>query len=199
MIDLSGSTEFGSARSKKDLLLEVSSVFLYLAQMNNDRMSVLLFTDRVEKFLRPRKGRKYILKVLDEILKCEPQSRGTDISAAVDFLQRVLKKRSVVFVISDFLDPNPGFLLKMKLLGRKHDIIPVIVSDPFESRMAIPCFSEFVDLETGKVFYSDAMPDRGAAIGIPEFDAVHLSTAESIEVPILKYFEKRNRRHARAV
>jgi len=193
MLDLSGSTEFGSGKRKRDLILETAALFLSLAQVHNDRVSVCIFTDRVERFIRPRKGRKFILKVLDEILRCRPASRRTDISGAIGFIQRVLKKRSIVFVISDFLDPDDSFILKMKLLARKHDIIPVQVSDPLEKEAGFFGLTEFVDLETGRVFLSDAIPEKGNFPALAEFSAIHLSTAESIEIPILKYFEKRNR------
>ncbi|TFH42421.1 MAG: DUF58 domain-containing protein [Chrysiogenales bacterium] len=145
MIDMSGSTEFGGGRRKRDLILETAALFLNLVQVNNDRVSVCLFTDRVERYIRPRKGRKFVLKVLDEILKCEPGSRKTDISGAIDFIRRVLKKRSIVFIISDFLDTG-GFLLKMKLLARKHDVIPVQVSDPLEKEAQFFGLTEFLDL-----------------------------------------------------
>ena len=193
MIDMSGSTEFGGGPRKRDLILEVASLFLNLAQINNDRVSACLFTDRIERYIRPKKGRKFILKVLDEILKCQPRSRKTNIGGAVDFIQRVLKKRSIIFIISDFLDQDESFMLKMKLLGRKHDIIPVQVSDPMEKDIRFFGLTEFVDLETGKVFLSDAVPEKGRFPVLTEFNAISLSTAESIEIPILKYFEKRNR------
>jgi uncharacterized protein (DUF58 family) len=193
MIDMSGSTEFGSGRRKRDLILEVSALFLNLAQINNDRVSACIFTDRVERYIRAKKGRKFILKVLDEILKCRPQSRRTDISGAVDFIQRVLKKRSIIFIISDFLDPDDSFILKMKLLARKHDIIPIQVSDPLEKESRFFGLTEFVDLETGKVFLSDAVPEKGNFPALAEFNAIALSTMESIDIPILKFFEKRNR------
>jgi uncharacterized protein (DUF58 family) len=193
MIDMSGSTEFGSGRRKRDLILEVSALFLNLAQINHDRVSACIFTDRVERYIRAKKGRKFILKVLDEILKCRPQSRRTDISGAVDFIQRVLKKRSIIFIISDFLDPDDSFILKMKLLARKHDIIPIQVSDPLEKESRFFGLTEFVDLETGKVFLSDAVPEKGNFPALAEFNTIALSTMESIEIPILKFFEKRNR------
>jgi len=193
MIDMSGSTEFGSGRRKRDLILEVAALFLNLAQINNDRVSACIFTDRVERYIRAKKGRKFILKVLDEILKCRPQSRRTDISGAIDFIQRVLKKRSIIFIISDFLDPDDSFILKMKLLARKHDIIPIQVSDPLEKEARFFGLTEFVDLETGTVFFSDALPEKGNFPVLAEFNAIALSTMESIEIPILKFFEKRNR------
>lgn len=193
MIDMSGSTEFGSGRRKRDLVLEVAALFLNLAQINNDRVSACIFTDRIERYIRARKGRKFVLKVLDEILKCRPASRRTNISGAIDFMQRVLKKRSIIFIISDFLDPDDSFILKMKLLARKHDIIPIQVSDPLEKESRFIGLTEFVDLETGRVFLSDAVPEKGNFPVLTEFNAIALSTMEPIDIPILKFFEKRNR------
>ncbi|HPI90556.1 MAG TPA: DUF58 domain-containing protein [Spirochaetota bacterium] len=193
MVDVSGSQEFGSARTKRDLLLETVTLFLYLAQMNNDSVTVILFSDSVEKVIKPLKGRKYILKVLDEIMKHEPGSRGTDISAAVDTARRILKKRSIVFVISDFLDESGDFSLKLRLLSRKHDIIPVQISDPLEKEMKFFGLTEFVDLETGKVLLSDSLPEKGNLPAPAGFETIMLNTDEGIEMPILKYFEKRNR------
>ena len=192
MIDVSGSTEFGGGRRKRDLILETAALFLNLVRMHNDRVSVCLFTDRVERYLRPRKGRKFVLKVLDEILKCRPRGRGTDLSAAIDFIRRVLKKRSVIFIISDFLDAG-GFALKMKLLARRHDVIPVQVSDPMEKETRFFGLTEFLDLETGRSFLSDALPGRGDFPVLAEFNGIALSTDDPIEVPILRFFEKRNR------
>ncbi len=192
MIDMSGSTEFGGGRRKRDLILETSALFLNLVRMHNDRVSVCLFTDRVERYLRPRKGRKFVLKVLDEILKCDPGSRRTDLSVAIDFIRRVLKKRSVIFIISDFLDAG-SFSLKMKLLARRHDVIPVQVSDPLEKEARFFGLTEFLDLETGKSFLSDALPGKGNFPVLAEFNGIALSTDRPIEVPILRFFEKRNR------
>jgi uncharacterized protein (DUF58 family) len=191
MVDLSASIEFGSVRKKKELLLELVTLFLYLAQMNNDRVAALLFTDEVEKFIAPKKGRKFIVSVISEVMKYKPRKRGTDISHAVDFLQRVLKKRSVIFVISDFLDEN--YLLKLRLLRKKHDIIPVVISDPLESKMKLFGLAEFMDIETGKTFLSDAIPEKSDLPVIPNIDSIYLSTDEPIEAPLLKFFEKRNR------
>jgi uncharacterized protein (DUF58 family) len=191
MVDLSASTDFGTGRSKRDVLMDAVTLFLYLAQMNNDRISVLLFTDTVEKFIKPKKGKKFILTVLDEIMKHSPRGRRTGIRNAVDFLQRVLKKRSVIFLLSDFLDED--YMLKLRLLRRKHDIIPVAVSDPAERRMSLFGLAEFVDLETGNTFLSDVIPEEGNLPRLPDFDSIHLSTAGSIERPVLKFFEKRNR------
>lgn len=191
MVDMSASVEFGSGRSKRDLLLDVATLFLYLAQMNNDRITVLLFTDRVERFIRPRKGDRYVLSVLDEIVRMKPAGRRTDIGGAIDFMLRVMKKRSVVFLISDFLDE--GYSLRLKRLRQKHDLIPVVVSDPMERELNLFGLAEFVDLETGETFLSDAMPESAETTQIREMDCIYLDTAEPIEGPIMRYFEKRNR------
>ncbi len=198
LLDVSASNDFGVVKSKKELMMETASLFLYLAQMNNDRVSVVLFTDRVEKYIRPKKGRKFILKALDEIEKCKPVSTKTDLSAAVDFLSMVMKKRSVVFFISDFLDRG-DYLLKLKHLSRRHDIIPVHIFDKMEREMNFSGLVEFVDLETGKTFLSDSAPSDNNFKFVEGFDSIVLDTADPIEMPILKFFEKRNRsRHTHA-
>lgn len=198
LVDVSASTEFGARRAKRDLIVETALFFLDLAQMNRDRVSVCLFTDHVERFMRPKKGRKFVLKAADEMLKCVPQSRRTNIAEAVGFIQRVLKKRSIVFIISDFLDPDPNWPLKMKLLARRHDVIPVQVSDPLEREVHFFGLVEFVDLETGTSFLTDAVPERGAIPILTEFNPIQVSTDLPIENAILRYFEKRNRtRHMR--
>ncbi len=191
MIDLSASMGFGSSRSKRELVLETATLLLYLAQMNNDRVTVLLFTDRVEKYIAPGKGRRFILQVLSEIVKYTPVSRGTDISSAVDFLRQVQRKRSVIFVISDFLDED--FMLKLKLLRRRHDVIPVAVSDPLERGIRHYGLVEFVDLESGKTVLADVLPGADRMPAMNGLDAIRLSTDEPIETALLKFFEKRNR------
>jgi len=191
MVDMSASVEFGSEKSKRDLIMETAALFLYLAQLNKDRISVILFTDRVETFIRPRKGERFVLSILDSMTRLTPRGRGTDIGGAIDFLMRVMKKRSVVFLISDFLDE--GYELKLKRLKQKHDFIPVIVSDPMEHELDLFGLAEFVDLETGETFLSDAIPESSELARLREMDSIQISTAEPIENGVLRYFEKRNR------
>lgn len=191
MVDMSASVEFGSAKSKRDLVLEIAALFLYLAQRNNDRISVLLFTDRIEKFIRPRKGDKYVLSILDTMMRLKPVGRGTNIGNAIDFLLRVMKKRSVVFLISDFLDED--YELKLKRLKQKHDLIPIIVTDPMEQEINLFGLAEFVDLETGESFLSEVLPQQVEHEPLRELDCIRINTAEPFENAILRYFEKRNR------
>ena len=194
IVDVSASTLFGSGRSKRDVVLEFVTFMLHLAQMNNDRISVILFSDRIEKYLKPRKGRKFVLKVLDEILMIRPSGRGTDLPAALDFFQQVTRKRGIVFVVSDFLSgSHDEVMLKMKILARRHDIIPVQVSDPMEKNMKVSGLVEFIDLETGENFLSDSIYENSRLPDTAGFETIKLSTDEQIEVPLLKFFTKRNR------
>ena len=194
IVDVSASTLFGSGRSKRDVVLEFVTFMLHLAQMNNDRISVILFSDRIEKYLKPRKGRKFVLKVLDEILMIRPSGKGTDLPAALDFFQQVTRKRGIVFVVSDFLTgSHDEVMLKMKILARRHDIIPVQVSDPMEKNMKVSGLVEFIDLETGENFLSDSIYENSRLPDTAGFETIKLSTDEQIEVPLLKFFTKRNR------
>ncbi len=194
MIDMSGSTDFGSrSRTKADVILETVTLLLYLAQMNNDRISVALFTETVEAFFQPRKGRKFILKVLDEILAFRPKSRRTSITSAVEFVSRVMKKRSVILLFSDFLDEDPALFTRMKLLGRRHDLIPVQVQDPMEEKMSFYGLTEFVDLETGESTLREVDPRPLNLPLLAGFNTLSLSTDRPVEQDLLKFFEKRNR------
>jgi len=194
IVDVSASTLFGSGRSKRDAVLEFVTFMLHLAQMNNDRISVVLFSDRIEKYLKPRKGRKFVLKVLDEILMIKPSGRGTDLPGALDFFQQVTKKRSIVFVVSDFLSVrHDDVMLKMKILARRHDIIPVQVSDPMERKMKIFGLAEFSDLETGESFLSDSIYETAGLPDTAGLETIKLSTDEQIEVPLMKFFTKRKK------
>lgn len=191
MVDVSGSTEFGSRGTKRGTILEFTAVMLHLAQMNHDRVSVLLFSDRVEKFLKPKKGRKFVLKVLDEITRTRPRKRGTDISEAVDFAGRVMKKRGIVFVVSDFMDSPDRYMPRLKHMGERHDVICVQVRDPFEKRFPFTGLVECLDLETGKVYLNESLPVDGGLPGTGAFDTVQLAAGEPVEVPILRFFESR--------
>lgn len=191
MIDISASMKFGSARKKSEILMEIVTLLLFLAEQNNDRISVMLFTDKVEWFFTPKKGRKYVLKVVKEILNFKPESRKTDISSAIDFSLSVLKKRSIVFVISDFIDDS--YLIKLKRLRRKHDIIPVMITDPLEKKISFFGLTQFYDLENQDVVFS-TIPGNPLKSEISGFDVMNLSTSENVENSILKYFEKRNKK-----
>ncbi|MBN1501678.1 MAG: DUF58 domain-containing protein [Spirochaetes bacterium] len=191
MVDISSSMQYGTMKRKDEVLMEVITLLLFLAQYNNDRVSVMLFTDRVEWFFTPQKGRKYILKVIREIMNFKPAGSGTDISKVIDFSMTVLKKKSVIFLLSDFIDDN--YLVKMKRLRRKHDVIPVRITDPTEKRFHFFGLTQFYDLESKSTVHSTS-PGKPLDDEIHGFEVMNLSTDEQIESSILKYFEKRNRK-----
>jgi uncharacterized protein (DUF58 family) len=192
--DVSASMKFGSSREKREAMLETAALVMQCAAINNDRLSVLLFSDSVEKYFAPKKGSKYLLKVLNDINAWNPKGKETDVACAAEFLQKVLKKRSIIFFISDFIDE--GYLSKFKILSRKHDLIPVRVSDPLEGEMNLFGLAGFLDLESGDVVYADAMPGKTEDI-IEGFESLYVTTGAPAFAAVHEYFKKRNKRRVR--
>ncbi|MFH1618703.1 MAG: DUF58 domain-containing protein [bacterium] len=149
--DVSGSQHFGTgAKYKNEAAAEISALFAFSALRNNDKVGLALFTDTVELFIPPRKGRTHVLRLIRELLAHEPQRKKTDIGAALSTLNRVLKRRGILVLISDFLDS--GFEHPFRLSAKKHDLIPVVVEDPRE--ISLPpagAVLRALDPETGVV------------------------------------------------
>ncbi|HRX16243.1 MAG TPA: DUF58 domain-containing protein [Spirochaetota bacterium] len=192
MIDMSGSMDFGSTRTKKDVLMEFTALLLFLAEYTNDRVSVLLFTDEVEWFFRAKRCRRYVLKVLNDIIHFKPKNKKTGINEALDFLSKVTRKRSVVFMISDFIDN--AYDTQLKRVVRKHDFIPVSVSDPQESSLSFFGLASFYDLETDKVIYATETSYNDVNLKQYGVEPLKLSTDSSVEHDVLEYFKKRNKK-----
>ncbi len=154
LCDLSSSALFGSQRQlKSEIATELAAVLAFSAIKNQDKVGLLLFTDQVEKFVPPRKGRTHILRILRELLTFEPQRKGTDLRVALEHLSRVLKKRAIVFLISDFLDT--GYDQALRIVGRRHDLIAVQITDPRESQLPDVGLVRLHDAETGRPFWLD--------------------------------------------
>lgn len=154
LIDVSGSREFGSAElSKKNLITEVSAVLSFSAIQNNDKIGVILFSDKIEMFIPPQKGRQHILRIIRELIEFSPESKGTDISQALQYFTNVIKKRSVAFLISDFIDEN--FNDSIKITSKKHDLIALRVSDKRESELPSIGLIQMDDAETGQKVWVD--------------------------------------------
>ena len=205
-LDLSGSLAFGSrARAKRDAAAEAGALLALAAARNRDRVGLLLFTDRVELFLPPGKSRSRALRIARELLAFEPEGRGTDLGAAFGFLHRVLRRRSVVFLISDWR--GAGFDRPLSLLARKHDVVALDVADPLEREAPTRGLLRVRDLETGKRAWVDASSRaaRGAwrasvARRGKELDQIFRRSgvprlaldAERAAAPVLiRYFERR--------
>lgn len=197
LIDGSASTLFGSSKTKRETIIETASLFLYLCQMNNDRVSAMIFTDRVEKQIQPKKGRKFILQALNGIREFKPEGRGTDLPCVIDFAMKTLKKRSIVIIISDFLDPGSGLEGSMRRLGRKHDVIPVEVRDPLENSVAFSGLIEYEELETGKTALAECSSTEGIAAPDYPFEPLKINTGKPVVEALLDFFRKRNRQPRR--
>ncbi|WP_088655215.1 DUF58 domain-containing protein [Geofilum rhodophaeum] len=148
LIDVSGSREFGSSwRFKKNLITEIAAVLAFSAIQNNDKAGVILFSDRIEKFIPPKKGKKHILHIIRELIGFTPGQRATDLSEAFRYLTNAIKKRCTTFVISDFLDDQ--FEHALRIANQKHDVVALRVYDAREAEMPDIGFVKFKDAETG--------------------------------------------------
>jgi uncharacterized protein (DUF58 family) len=153
-VDASGSGRFGTkGMFKSDLAAELSAVLAFSAIKNNDRVGLVMFTDRIELFIPPAKGKKHVLRVIREILYFRPSGAGTDINGALAHVNRMLKRKSIVFLISDFRDQ--GFEPAVSVAARKHDLIAVTISDERETALSDSGLVVFEDAETGEVFPVD--------------------------------------------
>ncbi len=150
LVDASASTHFGSVKELKNTLAaELAAVLAFSAIRNNDKVGLITFTDEVELFIPPRKGRSHVLRVIREVLYFKPKGRGTDINAALEYLSRVIKRKSVAFVISDFFG-NDDYKKPMRIANKYHDVIAITLNDPRESVLPDCGLVELEDAETGR-------------------------------------------------
>ncbi len=161
VVDVSGSGHFGSRGSlKRDMMCEVAATLAFAAAANNDKVGCLLFTDQVEKYVPPKKGRQHVLRIISDLLDYEPQSRSTDVAVPLQFLSSVLKKRATTFVLSDFMDVDlqqskVRFEEALKIASSKHDLVALRFYDVREGEMPNVGMVEFADSETGKKCWVD--------------------------------------------
>ena len=220
VVDVSGSGRFGSrGQSKRELAAEIASVLAFSAIRNNDKVGLILFTDGVEKFIPPRKGRSHVLRVIREVLFFEPERRGTDLKAALEFFLRVQSHKAVTVVVSDFILGNGAGLLPkavqtaLRQANRKHDVVAVQITDPYE--MQLPALGRLVleDAETGEVVEVNTGDAGGrAAFALRQeklrgelakqlrgsgIDSIQLRTDEPYGAALGKFFETREKRRAR--
>lgn len=213
LIDLSASNRFGTAQAtKRDTIAETAAILAWGAIRNNDKVGAILFTDRVEHYIPPKKGSAHVWRVIREIFSFRPQGQGTEIGTAVDFLGRVCRKRSVSFLISDFIVPKMDDALRRRLRsgGRRHELIALMVSDPGEAALPVYGMVAFEDLESGRRLYFDGA-DAGSRATFSrlqeearaatrsqltalKLDTVALSTAFEPADALVRYFRMRERR-----
>ena len=212
VVDLSGSERYGTVRRfKSELATELAAVLTMSAVRNNDRVGALLFTDRVEHFVPPGKGRRHALRILRDVLVHEPQGTGTDIPLALDFLRGVLRQHTIIFIISDLQDP--AIERPLKLLAQRHDVVAAVVDDPSEGELPDVGMARFVDPESGEVLDVDtsdpAVRASYAKLATADaesrrhllrrlaIDEIAISTVGGYLEPLLRFFRTRERRVAR--
>jgi uncharacterized protein (DUF58 family) len=160
LCDLSASADFGSgARTKAEVAAEIAALIAFAAVQNGDRVGLALFTDEVEKFVPPRKGRRHALRLVSEILQFEPRSPRTDLGAALELLRRAMRRRTVAFVLSDFLDEEARFERPLRVAAAKHDVVPIRIEDRLERELPATGLTLLEDPETGRVLRVD-LSDR---------------------------------------
>ncbi len=209
VVDLSRSGAFGSSgREKSRVAVEVAAVLALTASMNNDRVGLLIFAEEVEVFLPPRKGRTHVLRLLRELLNFEPKGHGTDVGAALEHMGRLLNRRSLAFVISDF-ESRP-FEKVMKVVSRQHEMVAVEVSDPRERELPSVGLMEVCDAESGVRMVVDTSSSRARReyaklahereqerrrlFARAKVDRVPVSTDRSFVADVERYFRMRERR-----
>lgn len=160
MIDVSGSLDFGTSKqTKRQLATEIAATLAFSAIQNNDKIGVIFFTDRVEKFIPPKKGRKHILYIIRELLNFEPVSSRTDVGAAVEFMTNAIKKRCTVFILSDFFDKG-DFTSQLTIANRRHDVVALQIYDQRLTELPNIGIVKVRDAETGAETYIDTSSQR---------------------------------------
>ncbi len=160
LVDMSGSREFGAEGvEKREMIAEIAATLAFSASQNNDKIGALFFTDKVEKFIPPKKGKKHILLIIRELLDFKPESRGTDIGAALRYFTDAMRKRSTMFVISDFIDSH-DYTKALSLARNKHDVMAVQVYDKRDSQMPDVGLMRVTDLETGATRWIDTSSSK---------------------------------------
>jgi uncharacterized protein (DUF58 family) len=235
MVDVSASGLFGSgSQSKRELAAEIASVLAFSAIRNNDKVGLILFSDEVEKFIPPRKGRRHVLRVIREVLFFEPEHRGTDLNGALEFLLRVTPHKAIAVILSDFIGSPPGpegrgmkarphlMLLEslaqasqpmLRHANRRHDVVAVHISDPFE--LQLPALGRLVlqDAETGEIVeintgdqrnrtafaarQAKAQNDLARLFRSAGIDAIQLRTDQPYAAELGRFFESREKRRLR--
>lgn len=209
LVDLSASGEFGSTRQiKNEAAAEICALLAFSAIKNNDKVGLIVFTDQIEMFIPPEKGTTHVLRLIRELLNFKPEKGKTDLVAGIDYLGRVLHKKSVVFLVSDF--QSEGFEKQLRILGKRHDLIAVSITDPRETSMPDAGLIQLEDAETGEMVIIDTGSSSfrkryeqlgGARLdGLKklfrsmDIDHIDIRTGEDYVLDLVKFFRNRERR-----
>ncbi len=209
LVDASSSGRFGTRdRFKSETAAELCALLAFSAIKNNDKVGLIIFTDRIEKFVPPQKGRGHVLRIIREVLFFEPEGVGTNIALALEYFHRVIKRRSVVFLVSDFL--SEGYEKPLQIANRKHDIVAIKVTDPRETVFEDVGLIELEDAETGEIVIIDsgskafrrefsARADEDIVnlkrnFQLINMDFINIRTDRPYIVPLISFFRMREKR-----
>jgi uncharacterized protein (DUF58 family) len=209
LVDISGSQYFGTKQqTKSELITELCAVLSFSAIQNNDKIGIIFFSDRIEKYIPPKKGKSHALRIIRELLEITPKGRGTDLSEALKFLTNVLKKRSIVFLVSDFLTER--FDNPLRIASKKHDTIAIHISDIYEEQLPDVGLMQIFDAESGdislidtssksvrenyKQWWDSHQKSLDNVFTKSNVDLIQIRTDQSYIVPLQNFFKKRERR-----
>jgi uncharacterized protein (DUF58 family) len=209
ILDMSGSVDFGNKVSKQRKALEIAASLIFAAQRNNDNIGIFLFTDKIEMFIPARRGKKHVFEILRSIISFQPKSRITNLRTTLAQVSRILKKRSMLFIISDFFD-KADYSKALKILGAKHDVVMIRILDSREQEIPQIGYIELEDKETGEQLLIDTsnqlfQKNYGeivsknqlefiTTVGKLNVDCLSFLSEEDYELPLRKFFKKRIRR-----
>lgn len=209
LVDASSSGEFGTfERMKSDIATELCALLAFSAIKNNDKVGLIIFTDRIEKFVPPKKGKRHVLRVLRELLYHETQGQGTDISLALEYLNRIVTRRAVVFLVSDFI--STGYEKALRIANRRHDLVAITITDPREMELPNVGLVELEDAETGEIIVLDTTyggvrsefaekssvvkSSRDRMLRSMDVDTIDIRTDQPYIEPLIRFFRQRAKR-----
>ncbi|MAT58025.1 MAG: DUF58 domain-containing protein [Ignavibacteriae bacterium] len=209
LVDMSGSLHFGSfEKTKQRIAAELSAILAFSALKNNDKVGLILFTDQIEKFVSPRKGRSHVLRIIREVLSFKPEGNKTDLKGALEYFNHTIKKKSITFLISDFIDE--GYEKIIKIIGKKHDFVSIILQDPREREIPKAGLIKIQDSETGSIRYLDSSSkivqdyfnqkiksndDKIKDLFMrSRIDSIKIDTSKSYIKPLVDFFKVREKR-----
>ncbi len=210
LVDVSSSGNFGTVeRMKGEIAIEICALLAFSAIKNNDKVGLIIFTDQIEKFVPPKKGKSHVLRVLRELLYHKPQGKATNIALALEYLSRVVNRRAVVFLVSDFI--SESYQKAMQIANRRHDLVAITITDPRETDLPDVGFIELEDAENGEVILLDTsdvrlretfaasssktIKDRNRLLHSMNVDTIDVRTNISYIDPLIRFFRIRAKRY----
>ena len=209
LVDLSGSLMFGSvSKTKQRIAAELTAILAFSALKNNDKVGLILFTDKIEKFVPPRKGKKHVLRIIRDVLSFEPEGKATNLKGALEYMNNTIKKKSIAFLLSDFMDE--GYEKILRIVGRKHDLIGIVLDDRREKEIPNIGLVKLADAETGAERWIDTSSKRVRSQMVLDrkerekirnsifiksnLDRIEVTTGSNYIQPLVQFFRRREKR-----